>query len=349
MSALGLIPLTLAITTPSHGSTIPSAPLTLAQFQKQRFALTLPVVPRAMVPSPPRSRDAGTVKPSNLPYSLLYALYRKNQGIANLKPLARPTRTQMEQALIMFGALGPARTFTTPNRLAIYWAFGNALTHPNDLVPASWVNFLFHMGQVHRPYHTVRGRFRFPPPLPIQVPQPNTWTIISYGAGPNYGKMPYLFGLWFIIHQNTVWILFTGEPKDLVASYARVPTSVISAPPRAEATAPNQVPAVLNREFPKLFPHLGLRPDSAVRLYRGSPRSLATWITHQSARLDSPVLGYSGIGPVSGTVFQGTWHKMRWEEFTFHIRPTPEPQASLWILSAKNGFVAVAAGANQNS
>lgn len=321
--------------------------LTYQQFRSAVFTLNLPVVPASMVPVPPRSRPLSVESIRQWPYGLLAALGSRF-GFTLAPGRTRPELTK--NLLDELGQLGPARVYTLPHAMGVYWMYGQLLQRKSSLVPVSWVPFLDRMERLHRPYRPVRGPIHFSSALlPPRVPGFQSWAVAAYGRRPSLLlRSFYLWSIILVVHQNRLWEFFAGEPKDLIAPFSRVPTGLVPPPHDAVAIPADDTALVVRREFSGAFARFGLRDGSAVRIYHGPPERMRAWVRTEWNRLDSAAYGYDG----GGTAYAGpSLHQqggVLWGELQSDRNPTPRSQAGLYLIVNRQGWVAVAAGADVN-
>lgn len=309
--------------------------LTLTAFRHRRFSLSLPVVPDVMVLPPPNADPRGVVAEAGWPRGMRYALYRRAANAKGLRPLPKPSLKEMAHVLPDFG---PARVYTMPHSLAVYWAFGNWLDRSGDRVALNWVSFLYRMERSHAPYHSVRGVLGGPPAPPLQVPTGNRWTVVAYHHTTGPG-LPYLSGIDFVIHRNAVWIFFKGRPKDRVALSRPVPTALVRNPRGLVEVPPARVGEELAKHFATLSPAFRI-PGHArdIRLYHGARAKLMFWMIRQTERLDTPALGYTGY---AGRLFE--WAGAKWAILPFSPIAPDRPETTIWMAVTPQGWAALGA------
>ena len=333
---VGLLGIDLSATPSTHSV------LTMKEFQRRPFSMTLPVVPTSIVAAPPKSRPHGVE--TQLPAQLLRALDSHGFPGADIG-----------------SDIGPARVYTVPNRQAIFWAFGSVILQaqhtPNPpicsdphrpclpsqpRVPVGWQKFIRLMSRHSRIVRAVRGTLGGLPSLPKTVPNASAWTVVAYhhAPTPNFKRvhLPYFRGVFIVIHQNMVWILLSGLPKDIVAPHARVPTQLIPAPRKAKAIPISQISSALSRHFPqRLTQTFPIRVNVNIRLYDGSSTRMLAWLWNQYHRLNTYQLGYNG-----GDRY-GVWRGMHWAYLEFALGATPTPHAGIWIFVTPSGWAGIVA------
>jgi len=324
----------------------PTPALTLKAFQQRSFSLTLPVVPSSMVPNPPDSQDPTLA--ASLPTPLLRALYyhgATGRSPAGLGP--HPTRSTI---LANLGEdLGPARVYTVPHHQAIWWAYGSAILQAQHArlpvqpgIPSGWRTFIREMSRHSRIARTVRGTLGAPPSLPKTVPDASAWTVVTchHVPIPNFKRvrLPYFRGVFIVIHQNMVWILLSGLPKDIVAPNSRVPAQLIPAPRGARDIPASQISSALFRHFPRrLTQTFPIRVNAHIRLYDGVSTGMLAWLWNQYHHLNTYRFGYNG-----GDRY-GVWNGVHWAYVEFALGATPTPHAGIWIFVTPSGWVDIAA------
>jgi len=360
---------TLTGASPSFPAIHPTKPtLTLKMFQTRQISLRLPVVPTSIVAAPPKSHTQGVE--TQLPTSVLRAIYY--HGSPNFGPPRGlgpdPRRTTIVENLDR--DLGPARVYSLPYDLALYWAYGGslrlctlagfcALGH----VPPGLRPFIQGMERQHRPYRTVRSGGP-PLSLPSRLPASSSWTLVQYST-----RLPYLPHIILVLHRHTVWILFSGYPKAIVTPGVKVPETLVPAPPHAIVESDRTRTTAVVQHFGTLFaadtalplgyktmagvertiqPHFPR--NTFIRVYHGSPRWMQVWFRDESQFLTEP------DGGGGGAIARGTWKGIRWIALNWSgPRVNPEgdgafdPPGSnwlLWIFVTPQGWAAIAAGPN---
>lgn len=356
----------LLATSPLAQPTSPT--LTLNMFQNRQVSLRLPVVPTSIVAAPPKSHAQGVE--TQLPTSVLRAIYY--HGSPEFGPARglgpNPRRSTIVANLGLH--LGPARVYSLPYDLGLYWAYGGSLRLCTpagfcalDHVPVGFRPFIERMERRHRPYRTVHAGGP-PLSLPSSLPAPGRWTVVHYST-----RLPYLPHVFLVLHRHTVWILFSGYPKAIVTPGTRVPTALVPPPsglkgevlraqnrllrehfagvflPNATLPLGYKTMAGVERTMPPDFPK-----NTLVRVYRGPARLAQTWFNAESQFLTEP------DGGAGGTIARGTWKGTRWIALNWSgPRVNPEgdgafdPPGSnwlLWLFVTPQGWAAIAAGPN---
>ncbi len=320
--------------------------LSYRQFQSQPLAMTLPTVPRSMVQSPPASESQPITTEAEWPRGLLKALYRKLAW--NPSPNFPVSRAKMVQKVAQaLDVVGPARSYVVPHALALYWMYGSSLQQTTSLVPVSWAAFLAGMERRHRPYRSIAGPFSYGPEIPLRVPGFDAWTIAVASRPLTLRRRDFLSAIIVVLHQNRLWIFFSGEPKDLVAPYARVPSQLVPKPPDSVACSSAQAMRIIRSDFEPVFSEQHLKAGDVVRLYHGHRRALKTWLRKEWQRLDSVAYGYNGSTAYGGPSLHDV-HGVLWGELRLSTEPTVKPQAGIYLMAGRHGWVAIAAGANDN-
>lgn len=307
--------------------------MTFASFRHQQFALSLPLVPQTMVAAPPESHIQAPLAVSDWPRGLRYALYRQAAKADGIPPARHPSAEAMARILPDFG---PARVYRMSHDLATYWAYGDWLDRAGDRVALDWVPYLFRMERIHRPYPAVRGVLSVPPKPPAVVPSKNQWLVVAYQPYMNQKQLPYLSGIDLVIHEDTVWIFFRGEPKDRAELSAPVPTSLVPPPSGVASVPAQQIAPDLTQHFAGLDPDVRIpgKPRD-LRLYHGARDALMAWMTDQAQRLDTPALGYTDY---TGLL---NWGGATWAILSFSRIKTNRPETTLWMVVTQQGWAAL--------